>query len=469
VRLWVALGLLLALAAGARASQELALPPVTRVTLANGLRLVVAEYHELPLIEIAAIVGAGAAQDPAGKEGLAQLVAGSIKRGAGKLSAQSVAQAIEGLGGSVVFAAGSDGTTLTAEFLSNDFATGLDLVRQIVLEPKFDGDEVRRARDEQVAAITASFEDASAVAERCYAAFLYGGHPYGRAVEGRRATVARLGRGDVRDFYDRWYRPNDTILVLVGDVSSTEAVGRLSDAFGAWKPRADAVAVRTPPPPPLTARRVLLVDKPDASQTQLRFGNMSIKRADPDFLVAQVANTILGGGFTSQLIEELRIRRSLTYAAWSTFAARLMGGDFRVGTFSKSRTSVETLGLALDVVGAFRTRAPDPKALERAKAYLRGQFPLRVETPEALAARLLDIEFQGLPQDELQTYRARVAAVTAADVARVAERDIPAPETVAVVVVGKAAEIRPALESKLGTVTVVQPDACEDPAALVPR
>src|SRR5207302_10820851 len=141
-------------------------------------------------------------------------------------------------------------------------------------------------------------------------------------------------------------------------------------AFGGWRPRPAPLAPRAPPPPPVTTRRVLLVDKPDATQTQIRFGNVAIARNDPRWIPASVANTILGGGFTSKLIEELRVKRSLTYAAWSQFAARLMGGDFRVGTFTKSATTVETLQLALQVEGAFRSHPPAPAALEKAKTYL---------------------------------------------------------------------------------------------------
>jgi len=174
-----------------------------------------------------------------------------------------------------------------------------------------------------------------------------------------------------------------------------------------------------------------------------------------------VANTILGGGFTSQLIEELRVKRSLTYAAWSQFAARLTGGDFRVGTFTKSPTTLETLKLALDVAGAFRERSPDPAALDKAKTYLRGQFPLRIEGPDALAGRLAEIEFQGLPEDELRTYRARVAAVSAGEVAQVSAALMPPPEAVAVVVVGKAAEIRDPLTAAFGTIQTMVPADCE--------
>ena len=460
-----ALALLLALAAPALAADELRLPPVMRATFDNGLRVLVAEYHELPLVEFHLIVGAGAAQDPAGKEGLAALTAGTLTRGTGKLSADELARAIDGLGGRISATPGSDGTIVTAEFLSKDFRAGLDLLRQVLLDPAFARDEVRRRRDEQAADIVAALENTSAVADKCFAGFLYGTHPYGRPIDGRSTTVPKLGRGDVADFYARWYRPNDTILVLVGDVAAAEATVRLREAFGAWRPRPDAVAARAAPPPRLTARRVLLVDKPDATQTQIRLGNVAIARSDPEYVPATVANTILGGGFTSQLIEELRIKRSLTYSAWSAFVARLTGGDFRLGTFTKTPTTAETLALALSVEGEFRTRPPARASPAKAKTYLRGQFPLRIESPEALAARLGEAEFNALGPDELATYRERVAAVTAQQVAEVAAKLMPPPEAVAVVVVGKATDLHDALAARFGPLQTMAAKDCESLSA----
>lgn len=455
-----ALALLLALV-GSAAAAEFHLPPVTRVTLENGLRVVIAEQSEVPLVEMQLLIGAGSAQDPSGDEGVAALTARSLTRGAGERSAVALAREIESLGGEVAAAALTDATMLSAEFLAEDFARGLALVRDVVVAPRFERDEVRRARDEQVATILATLEQPSAVADKCFAAFLYGAHPYGRPPDGSIATVNGLGRGDVRDFYERWYHPNNAILVLVGAVAPAEALAAVRDALGRWPSRPDAVPTRAAAPTPLAARRVLLVDKADATQTQIRFGNVAIPRSDPDYLVASVGNTILGGGFTSRLIEELRIKRSLTYSAWSMFVARLLGGDFRVGTFTKSPTTVETLKLALSVEGDFRQTPPDAKALDKAKEYLSGQFPLRLESPEALAARLAELEFHGLPEDELTTYQRRVRAVTAAEVAAVAARAMPPPERVAIVVVGKSAEVKAPLEEAFGTVEMVPAAECD--------
>lgn len=454
------LALLLALA-GSAAAGEFQLPPVTRVTLENGLRVVVAEQREVPLIEMQLLIGAGGAQDPMGDEGVASLTARSLTRGAGERSAVALAREIESLGGEIAAGAGTDATMISAEFLAEDFARGLGLVRDVVLAPRFEKDEVRRARDEQVATILATLEQPSAVADKCFGAFLYGAHPYGRPPDGSIATVKDLGRGDVRDFYARWYHPNNAILVLVGAVSPTEAVAAVRQTLGGWPSRPDAAPARAAAPAPLTARKVLLVDKADATQTQIRFGNVAIARSHPDYLVASVGNTILGGGFTSRLIEELRIKRSLTYSAWSMFAARLLGGDFRVGTFTKSPTTVETLKLALSVAGDFRQTPPDAKALAKAKEYLSGQFPLRLESPDALAARLAELEFHGLPADELTTYQRRVRAVSAADVEAVAARVMPSPEQVAIVVVGKVAEVQGPLEEAFGKVETVPAAECE--------
>jgi zinc protease len=440
---------------------DVKLPPVTRVTLENGLRLIVAELHEVPLVEFYVMVGAGSAQDPEGKEGLASLTADVLTRGAGKLSAEEFARTVESLGGTIAADAGTDGTIVSGEFLRDDFQTGLDLLRQVLREPTLAPDEVRRARDAQLADLVAALENPSMVAERCFAAFLYGAYPYGRWQDGNHKSVAGLGRGNVRNFYERWYHPNNTILSVVGDISAEDAAARVREAFGTWEARADAVPSRAGPPEPLTARRVLLVDEPDASQAQIRIGSIAMARNDPQLLRSQVANTVLGGGFSSELVEELRIKRSLTYGASSGFVPRLTGGDFRISTFSKSPTAVEALALALEVAGKFRSDPIDPKALEKAKSYMEGQFPLHLETPESLAARLAEIEFFGLPKDDLATYVSRVAAVTPDDARSAAERHMPGPEEVAIVVVGKAAEIRPALESRFGPVRVVPREACD--------
>ena len=447
--------------AGAHADEgELRLPPIERVTFDNGLRVIVGEDHELPLVQVYLLIGAGASQDAPGKGGLAALVAATLTRGAGERPAEELARAIESLGGAITASAGRDGTIVDAEFLAEDFDAGLGLLNDVVLVPRFEDDEVRRARDEQLAAIRAGRENPSTVAGECFDAWLYGDHPYGRPVMGRPTTVQTLGPADVRAFYERWYRPNNTILVLFGDVAAKDAIAKLQASYGAWEQRPDAVPARPGVPPSVEKPRLLLVDDPASTQTQIRFGNIAMPRNDPARLPASVGNTILGGGFTSRLVEELRVKRSLTYGAWSAFDMRLTTGSFQVGTFTKSATTLETLKLAIEVVENFRTGGPTPEELTKAKAYLRGQFPLALETAEAIAARLAELEFYGLPKDDLTTYRSRVAAVGEADVETTAEKWMPPADHLAIAVVGKASEIREPLEGTYGALRVLTAEEC---------
>lgn len=456
----VALGVLAALLLPV-AARALQLPPVTRATLDNGLRVVVAETHELPLVELYVMVGSGAGQDPTGREGLASLTADAVTRGAGTMSAEDFARAVESLGGSLGAQAGTDGTIVNGEFLAEDFATGLDLLRKVLRDATLAEDEIRRARDAQLAALVAALEDPSTVAERCFGAFLYGDSPYGRWLDGTTAGVQAITRDDAKAFYDRWYRPNNTILTVVGDVRAADALERVRAAFGDWEARPDAVPERAGPPAPLAARRVLLVDQPDASQAQIRVGSIAMARNAPDLLPSQVTNTVLGGGFSSKLIEELRVKRSLTYGASSMFVPRLTGGDFRISTFSKNATAVETLGLGLEVLENFRRQPVDAKLLAKARTFLAGQFPLKLETPDALAGRLTEIDFFGLPKDDLETYVSRVEAVSPDVAHQMAGRHMPTADRVAIVVVGKASEVKPALEEKFGPVRVVAREECE--------
>ena len=454
------LALLLVLGGVAHAADEFELPPITRTVFDNGLRVVVAEQRELPLVGFYLLIGAGAAQDPAGDEGLAALTAATLTRGTVEHSAEELAEKIESLGGSLQASAGTDGTVVVGEFLAKDYVAGLDLLRQVMREPALESDEVRRAREEQEAEIVAALERPATIADVCFAGFLYGAHPYGRPVTGHVGSVTTLKRDDVYNFYARFYRPNNAILVLVGRVEPQEAIDRLRQAFGTWEARPDAIPSRAGAPASVPRRRILLVDKPNATQAQIRLGNVAMERANPDYLAATVGNTILGGGFTSRLIEELRVKRSLTYGAWSQFVARLTGGDFQLGTFTKNETTVETLGVTFDVLDGFRKAPPQAKELEKARAYLRGQFALKLERPEDLAARLADVEFYGLPADELATYRGRVAAVTSDQVEAVVRRYMAASDAVAVVVVGKADDIRVPLEVKYGPIVMTPAESC---------
>jgi zinc protease len=442
--------------AGAPAD-ALALPAISERVLTNGLTVLAAEYHEVPLVIFHLLMQGGAAYDPPGKGGVAELTADLLREGTERLTAEELAREIEFLGGSLDADAGVDFSSISGEFLSKDLDRGLELFTEVARHPAFRPEDVRRTRGLALAEIIAARENASSIADRCFQSYLYGAHPYGHPSEGTEQTVGTIGVEDVRSFYRQHFGPARAVLVVIGDAPAAALLSKAERAFGDWRPAA-AAAMAIPAPVRVAGRKILLVDKPDATQTHIRVGNVAIARSDPTFVPAVVTSTILGGGFGSRLIDQLRVRRSLTYGAWSFFAARRVPGDFRVGTFTKVATTGEALTVALDVLASFAREGATAVELERAQSLLTGQYPLQLETPGALAGRLAELEAYGLPRADIETFPAQVLAVRAEDVRRVAGRYVT-PADAAIVVVGPATTLAPQL-AKLGTVDRSTPEAC---------
>ncbi len=445
--------------AGAPAA-EFHVPPVTERVLPNGLTVLAVEYHELPLVVFHLLMQGGAAEDPPGKEGLAELTADLIRQGTTRRSAEELAREIEFLGGSVGGDAGYDFSTVSAEFLTKDIDQGLDLFSDVALHPAFRPDEFRRTQGLALAGIVAARESPSAIADRCFQAFVYGRHPYGHPTEGTEASVKRLTAADARAFYDRHYGPRGAVLVMIGDTTADDLLARAERAFGGWHASA-APDTALPAPTRVRGRKLLLVDKPDATQAHIRVGNIAIARTDPAFIPAAVTSTVLGGGFGSRLIDELRVKRSLTYGAWSYFAVHKRPGDFRAATFTKVQTTGEALGLTLDLLKQFAAGGARPDELARAKSLLTGQYPLQLETPNAIAGKLAELTAYGLPRSDLENNPRRILATSEDDVRRVAAQYVPVDDA-AVVVVGPASTIAPQLAT-LGAFQRTTPEACGRP------
>ena len=436
------------------------LPPITTRVLPNGLTVLIAEYHELPIVIFQLLVQGGAAFDPVGKEGVAELTADLIRQGTAHRSAEELAREIEFLGGSVGGDAGYDFSTVAAEFLRKDLDRGLDLFSDVALHPAFRPDEFRRSQGLALAGIVAARENPSSIADRCFQAFLYGHHPYGHPTAGTEESVRRLTTADARAFYEHHYGPQGGVLVVIGDASADDLMTRAERAFGGWHSAATPPPA-LPVPPRLHGRKVLLVDKPDATQAHIRIGNVAIARTDPSYIPAVITANVLGGGFGSRLIDELRVKRSLTYGASSYFVTHRVPGDFRAGTFTKVATTGAALTLTLDVLRQFAAGGATPEELSRAQHLVSGQFPLQLETPNALAGKFAELTAYGIPLADLEDYTRRILAVSQDDVRGVAGRYIN-PDDAVVVVVGPAATIAPQM-APLGAIERTTPEACGRP------
>jgi zinc protease len=276
----------------------LKLPPYHKLKLANGMTLLLMERHQLPLVSFQALVNAGPFEDPPGQEGLASLTAELLRKGTKTRSAEQFSAALDFVGGQFNTSAGADYATISAEFMKKDVGTGADLLADALLNPTFPQEEVVKLIQQRRDGIKAAKDQALAVLPLYFNAYLYGPHPYARPSNGDEKSLPTLTRDAIVKFYQAYYTPGNTILAVVGDFDSSEMEKMLSEKFGSW-PRQPATAISVPDQADVQGKRLLLVDKPDATQTYYCIGNIGIARTNPDRVYIQVVNTLFGGRFTS--------------------------------------------------------------------------------------------------------------------------------------------------------------------------
>ncbi|HXH28567.1 MAG TPA: pitrilysin family protein, partial [Candidatus Polarisedimenticolia bacterium] len=425
----------------------------------NGLTLLVVERHDLPLIEMRMLVGAGAATDPAGKEGVANLTGRLLRRGTATRSAAQFAEEVEFVGGTLEVTVGKEATVVAGEFASRDAEVAFNLMADMLQHPAFKAEEFDKERALVLADLVGRLDDPEALAGQAFDAWLFGSHPYGRPADGWQKSVSALTRDDVAAFYGSFYAPNNALLAVVGDIGAGQAAQKVQKYFGDWKKRA-VNEPKLPDVAPLAGRKVLLLDKPDATQTQIRFGNIALRRADPDFLPLEVANAILGRGFTSWLVQEVRVKRGLTYGIDSRLVGRRTAGELVVETFSRNAAAVETVNVAVEQIRRLAAGPIPPEALAKARNYLAGQYPLRLESPDDLAEEILQVEFYGLGADYIDQFAKRIQSVGPESIKR-GVRYLPT-EGLAIVLVGPAAQLKEGAAT-LGALTVRPLQAALDP------
>jgi zinc protease len=400
------------------------LPAYTRLVLPNGLVLLLMEQNELPIVSMRLTVRSGAADDPKGKEGLATLAAELLTTGTATRTSQQIANEVDFVGGTLAASAGPDVTTVTSEFLEKDLAKQIELLADVTLNAAFTPAEVDRIRQQRLAELAALPENPRAYADAQFESAVYAGTSYGHPAAGMHKSVTAITRDDVVAFYQANYAPNNAVLAVVGAIKTDDMTARLTEAFGGWT-RRDVKHAPAAAAPAVSGRKVVLVDYPDLTQSQVRIGAPAIARNDPDYFALQVANTALGVGFSSRLVDEIRVNRSLTYNISSRFDARLRPGAFVISTFTKNATTREIVDATLAVVKKFRDEPMSQAEVDHAKSSLLGRFPQTLETPAGLATMISTIEVYDLPKDYVETFAARVRALTPADVTAAVRKRVP--------------------------------------------
>jgi len=426
-------------------ARDIKFPPYEVQTLPNGLQVVAVLHHEQPAVTMRLLVRAGTAADPKDKLGLAHLTASLLDQGVKNMSAQEMNDAVDFIGGAMGAGAGTDLTFCNMVVMKDSFEVGMRMLSDMARYPAFAPAEVERQRQQMVSGLKVSAEDPSYIANAVFDRLVYGFHPYGMPENGTPQTIASLTRDDLIAFHQRYFAPNNAILAIVGDVTADEAFTAAKKIFGDWAKR--DLQPQTFIDPPDATRRVIVVDKPDAVQTEVRVGHIGIRRNHPDYMAVNLAIRILGGEGSNRLHQVLRTERGLTYGAQANMDALKETGDFEAETNTRSEATGEVLRLMVDELWRLQRERVSERELDGAKAYLTGSFPLTIETPESIAMQVVYTLFYGLPLDQLQTFRDRVNAVTPDDVQRVAKAFLR-PDKLSVVLVGNAK----AFASQLGTV-----------------
>jgi zinc protease len=410
-------------------------PPYEIRKLSNGMQVVLVNQSEQPVISVRMIIRAGAAHDPKGKNGLAMLTATLLDQGAGSRDAEQIAEQIDFIGGALGTGAGTDLTYVNAVVMNDSYAVALDLVSDIVQRPTFAPEEIERQRQQALSSLKVSAEDPEAVASQVIDRLIYGFHPYGMPGNGTAQSLMSLTRQDFVDFHRQHFVPNNALVAVVGDISPADAMAGLEKVFGAWKPA--EVPAQTVTDPPDATRRVIVIDKKDAVQTEIRVGHIAIPRKHDDYEAIDQAVKILGGEGANRLQQVLRSQKQLTYGASADLETYKLAGAVVAETDTQTSNTAEALRVVVDEFTRLQRERIYDEELMGAQNYMVGHFPLTIEVPDAIATQVLNQLFYDLPVEELPRYRERVLKVTPDEIQRVARWFIR-PAQLSIVLVGDA-------------------------------
>jgi zinc protease len=428
----VAILLLAALFACLAAGGLQAMPPVQRTVLPNGLVLLVSEEHSLPVVTFKLLLDAGSRRDPSGKEGLASLTANGLLLGTARRSAEAFNEELDFMGASLDAGAGRDYTTLSLQVVTKDLDHGFDLFMEALTQPTFPDKELRKEVQQALAAIQAADEQPEEAAEKAFDRVLFLKSPYAHPVEGTGESLPRISAEDVRRFHRTWYRPNVAVLAVVGDVTPELVQGKLIPRLTAWQagtvPAEHFATTFTEGPKREEIDRAV-------TQATIVLGHRGISRDNPDYYALAVMNYILGGGgFGSRLVDEIRVKRGLAYSVASFFDARKYPGSFQVVLQTKNASASEAIALVVQEMERMGREPVSEEELSRAKKYLTGSFPLRLDTQGKLAGFLTVVEYFGLGLDYPERYPSLINAVTRDEVIRMATTYLHPEKAILVVV-----------------------------------
>ncbi|MEK6571754.1 MAG: pitrilysin family protein [Bacteroidota bacterium] len=435
-------------------AKKISFPTYITTDLANGLRILIIEHHEQPLVSFRFLVKSGCVDD-GGLPGLASLAGELLTKGTKSRPAVQIAEEIDYVGGQLVSGADWDATYANATVLKKHLDVGLSLLGDVTLNPIFAEDEVERARQQRLTTLLQRKDEAGYLAEVKLTAAVFEHHPYANPQIGTEQSVKALKREDFLRFHQTHFVPNNALLAVVGDITAADMMPKVESIFGGWKRQAlPNELIQNPSDLERTA--VHIVDKPGAVQSAIRVGHVGIARKSEDFVPVAVLNTLLGGYFNSRINLNLREGKGYTYGAQTTFDVRKFRGPFVASADVRNAVTDSAITEVLYELERIRKEPVTPEELDMVKRFIVGSFPLQIETPNQIASKVIDLELYDLPRDFYDTFNDHVERIGAQDILRVAQACLH-PDRVAIVVSGNSKEITSKLQ-KFGPLEVVDAD-----------
>lgn len=425
-------------------------PSYFEKTLPNGFKVIVIENHEQPIVYISFVVKSGSTYDE-NLPGLASVTAELLTKGTKTRTATQIAEEIDFVGGTLNATSSWDASNVSVLVLKKYLSVGMDILQDVVLNPTFPDEELERIRTQRLANIKQSKAEAGYLAGVRFAKELFGNHPYANEINGNEESIQKIKRDDIVKFYQKHFIPNNSFIIFAGDITPNEAIPLVEKYFKNWKkgenPHKKFQTVND-----VTQTKVVIVDKPGAVQSAIRIGHLGIDRKNKDYVKVYTLNTLLGGYFNSRINMNLRETHGYTYGASSSFDSRVYPGPFIVSADVRNEVTDSSVA---EIIKELRRIIEEPvpeDELKMAKDYIVGSFPLQIETPAQVAARVMTLEIYGLPKDFYDKFREEVKKITAKDIQEVAKKYLH-PDRLLIVVSGNSKQVKPVLE-KFGPVVV---------------
>ena len=426
--------------------------PFQEITLSNGLPILLIPDKKLPYFQMTLLIYSGSSSDPATKLGLSHITAQLLDKGTKQRQATTIANSLEQFGSHFYATSGRDSIEVGGSGLSFYKDQLLKDFSEILLQPSFHKNEIKDMKEKILSQLIKTVDHPRAMADVALQSYLYETHPYSRRILGQKQDVQSITQKDIFKFYRKHYTPKNSMLAVVGDFDNNKIISKLEAHLGQWG-GAKVLPVTYPHFPKISGLQIRLIDHPDVKQTRIGLAHKGIKRSNPDFLALRLANTILGRGFGSRLVEEIRVKRGLTYGIYSTFDSRKDFGPFFVSTFTRHEKVGETLQETLNTIKKFIENGVTSNELTLAKSLMKGGFPRALETAERFAQTLLTLRFHGIPETYLTNFYSEINRIDKSEVNQAIKKYFNA-ENMKVIVYGPKDQISEQVKS-IGTVEVM--------------